>query len=267
MGEYRASDGAGHGSGATLVPYHRYQPLPSIRIVGSGEPLNEGNLVQFHLLYSGPLHVNGSIAEKLAIRRVFHRQLARLWRTNPNLRRLAERWGCLACAEDEGARRESGITVEQLKELMQYSDEDYLCRGLTAMGRNWSRHEWHYVPLVTEDYCLRCRLDVLFLRVDEKRNYVIQGGDIDGRLKTLFDGMRMARNGNELPHGAVQGQDEDPLFVLLQDDDLVSEVNISTDRLLLLPESQQLEPDPRDVYLQITVQLNPVQQTAYSWAF
>ena len=122
----------------------------------------------------------------------------------------------------------------------------------------------NYVPLVASDFCLRCRLDILFLRVEEK-DYVLQGGDIDGRLKTLFDALRMAREANELPPGTVQSEDEDPLFCLLENDDLVSEVSVVTGQLLRLPESKQLS--KHDVYLQITVQLNPVRQTQYAWAF
>lgn len=231
----------------------------AIRIVGSGEAIEKANLVQFHLLYTGPLHSSGSVAEKLSIRRVLHQQIARLWSTNHSLTKLAQQLGSLAYAQ-ENERAE-------IQDAPDISAEDALQYGFRAMGRNWSRHGWDYVPLVVEDFCLRCRLHILFLRVDEKRNYVLQGGDIDGRLKTLFDALRIAREKNELPNGAVQGSDETPLFVLLENDDLVSEINISTDRLLLLPEAKRITPDPHDVYLQITVQLNPAQQTRYAWAF
>src|ERR1700722_5931508 len=61
--------------------------------VGSGLPIERENLVEFHLLYSGPLHSAGydlARKEKHAIRQVFHSQLKHLWATNSNLRRRAE---------------------------------------------------------------------------------------------------------------------------------------------------------------------------------
>ena len=71
---------------------------------------------------------------------------------------------------------------------------------------------------------------------------------------------------NELPDGATPNIDnEDPFFCLLENDDLISEVRVNTDRLLRLPESKVL--DPHDVYLQITVRLNTVTRTQYSWVF
>lgn len=48
--------------------------------------------MEFHLLYTGPLHSAGSenrVAEAHSIRRVFHQQLKRLWTTHPNLREMA----------------------------------------------------------------------------------------------------------------------------------------------------------------------------------
>ena len=216
--------------------------------------------MQFNLLYSGPLHSTGNrggaVDEKFAIRRTVHAQLSRLWSTNPNLMRMADMIGRRDYAEE--------INREHIPDPPALQVSDAIMRGLTTMGRNWSRHGFNYVPLVTADLCLRCALDILFLRVEE-RDYVLRGGDIDGRLKTLFDGLRMAREANELPAGTVQGGDEDPMFVLLENDDLISEVNIDAGQLLRLPQEKPL--DEHDVYLQITVRLNPVQQTQYSWVF
>jgi len=216
-------------------------------IVGSGELIEDDNLVQFHLLYTGQLHSSGGVAEKLAIRRTFHGQLQRLWLTNPNLRRIAEQRGRIDYAHE--------INENHIPDPPALSTEDAIRRGFSVTGKNWNRHGFNYAPLVTSEFCLRCKLDILFLRVEEK-DYVLQGGDIDGRLKTLFDGLRMAREANELPRGAVQSQDEDPLFCLLENDDLVSEVSVVTGQLLALPDSKQISKS--DVYLQIAVQLNSV---------
>src|SRR5271166_4796740 len=58
--------------------------------IGSAPPIEKENLVEFHLLYSGPLHSNGDRKEKHAIRKVFHFQLQQLWHLDLNLKLMAE---------------------------------------------------------------------------------------------------------------------------------------------------------------------------------
>jgi hypothetical protein len=220
--------------------------------VGTGVPIESENLVEFHLLYSGLLHSAGQEnprKEKHAIRRVFHSQLRRLWETNTYLRELAVGNGQQV--------RSSGIVPEGLS-------EEWFEHGARSMGANWNRAGFNFLPLVTKKVCLRCSLDILFLRMDEYPFVFGSSGDIDGRLKTLVDSLRMADAG-ELPVGAKPEQGEDPLFVLLEDDKLISEVRVNTDRLLKLPEAKV--PDKHDVYLQISVKLNTTVRTSYSWVF
>src|SRR5439155_16785100 len=72
---------------------------------------------------------------------------------------------------------------------------------------------------------------ILLLRRDMPGNLIANGGDIDNRLKVLFDGLRLTRNREELG-GATPQADEDPFYCLLEDDKLITEVRITTDRLL-----------------------------------
>jgi hypothetical protein len=223
--------------------------------VGSGLPLESENLVEFHLLYEGPLHSGSDKKEAHAIRKVFHRQLRRLWETNPSLIKRAHEEGF------EVVRRsvtQGGMPILPPNELWQ--------KGVEQVGRNWDRHGFNFVPLVTESTCLRCRLEILFLRMEEK-NYVLQGGDIDGRIKILFDSLRIVKERSQLPAGdeGKPSADEAPFFCLLEDDGLISDVRINTDSLLLLPKSKPS--DKSDVHLQITVQLNPTRLTRDSWMF
>ncbi len=219
---------------------------------GSGEGIKGENLVEFHLLYSGPLHSaakENPRKEKHAIRKVFHSQLRRLWETHPNLKDFAEGHG------DFGITREESDALPRA-EIFQ--------RGVLELGSKWNRNDFNFLPLVTEKVALRCSLDILFLRTDDNP-FVLRGGDIDGRLKMLFDSLRMTDNASELPPGATPDSTEIPFFVLLQDDKLISEVHVNTDRLLKLPENKPL--DEHDVYLQITVRLNTTVKVANAWVF
>jgi len=217
--------------------------------IGSGIPIESENLVEFYLLYSGPLHSDrseNSRIEKHAIRKVFHPQLRQLWMSNYNLREKAEGVGA--------------IDVENWQE----SPNGFLFdRGITELAR-WNREGFSFLPLVTKKVALRCRLDILFLR-NEERDYVLQGGDIDRRIATLFDGLRMAKERDDLPVGAKPDPQEVPMFCLLENDDLITEVHIKTGRLLHLPNKPVLE--KHDVYLEIAVQLNTTRLAADSWVF
>jgi hypothetical protein len=76
---------------------------------------------------------------------------------------------------------------------------------------------------------LACAVDVLFLRHEEPFNLMRQGGDLDGRIKTLFDALKMPDPKNE-----YIGLDPtaDPLCVVLEDDALISDISIKSGRLL-----------------------------------
>jgi hypothetical protein len=88
-----------------------------------------------------------------------------------------------------------------------------------------------FVPLVRESNGFNCELTILFLRRDAPGSLFTQGGDIDNRIKRLLDGLRMPQNKDELG-GDVFGECETPLYCLLQDDKLITSMNVVTDRLL-----------------------------------
>jgi len=86
--------------------------------------------------------------------------------------------------------------------------------------------------MIGDFYGVSCSLDILFLRRDSPGGLIEHGGDIDGRIKVLFDGLRMpASTPEEMPEDAPH-EGEDPFFCLLEDDRYIDEVKITTDRLL-----------------------------------
>jgi hypothetical protein len=75
-------------------------------------------------------------------------------------------------------------------------------------------------------------LDILFLRRANPGDIVGHGGDVDNRIKTLFDALRVPSNGGEIPGDARPEPSEDPFFCLLEDDALITDIRVTTDRLL-----------------------------------
>jgi len=74
-------------------------------------------------------------------------------------------------------------------------------------------------------------LKIPLLRPKPTGKIVTQSGDIDNRLKTLLDALKMPDPGS-LPRGASPNSDESPFFCLLQDDNLITSLDVTTDRLL-----------------------------------
>jgi hypothetical protein len=74
-------------------------------------------------------------------------------------------------------------------------------------------------------------LTITLLRPEPPGRIVTQGGDIDNRLKTLLDALKIPRE-SELPAGEVPSEDESPFFCLVADDALITSLDIKTDRLL-----------------------------------
>jgi hypothetical protein len=165
--------------------------------------------MEFRLYYRGPLKSNGGVVEKQKIRRVFHAQLKKLWSQEP----LNEYAG------GEG-------------KYLNYLTEDDNDAGEGA-SIIYSLSGFKFACLITERLKLHAEIDILFLR-PEPSGYIIHtgGGDIDNRLKTLFDSLRQPLSTNEIPTGDVPGAEELPFHCLLSDDVLISKVAVTTDQLL-----------------------------------
>ena len=152
------------------------------------------------LHYRGVLRSNGSTAHKHEIRQHFHTQLRAVWAQRP----LVESTGFLQPKRREG---------------------DYCF--LRPAG------DFTFVPLVTEETNTIAELSITLLRLERPGGIITQGGDLDNRMKTLFDALTMPRHANALPSGVVPLENEKPYFYcLLEDDNLVTTVSVRTEQLL-----------------------------------
>jgi hypothetical protein len=88
------------------------------------------------------------------------------------------------------------------------------------------------VPLITEELRTVAELEIAMLRPEAPGRIITNGGDIDNRLKTLFDALPMPPQPNALPPHVEPGANETPFFCLLEDDKLITSVAVRTDQLL-----------------------------------
>ncbi len=167
--------------------------------------------MEFRLVYKGllPSQKSGGGGarnqEKHQIRLAMHEQLKLLWREHPLLKGWFNR-----VSLDRDART--------------HIDE---------LGDKFQKCKFRFLPLVNNVSGLACSLDILFLRRDPPGTPIISGGDMDNRLKVLLDGLKMPRECGQIPSKWKQDPTHDPLFCLMEDDNLITEIKVTSDRLLV----------------------------------
>jgi len=157
--------------------------------------------MEFTLTYDGPLKASGSVKEKHKLRQNFHNQLLVLWSQIP-LCELARTHGWL------------------FSEKYQFSMINCI-------------NNFKFLSLITSKQSLVAELRVTLLRPEPPGQIVTQCGDIDNRLKTLLDALRIPKDTQEIPKGCQPEPNEAPFFhCLLEDDNLITKLSVETDRLL-----------------------------------
>lgn len=232
--------------------------VDSAIIYSTGEAL-EGECMQFRLLYQGRLLASSKDKtrpeHKHEIRTQLSPQLKKIWDSDRNLgkylRVFGHRWMNMhpEIKDEELPRDDDGLRAAMNN------------FGILYLAQNWERAKQGFVPLVSSDMGLRCKLDILFLRPGAPGE-IVKSGDIDNRLKTLFDALKIPESAQALGGSPVQS---DPVFCLLQDDGLVTELRVVTDHLWGLP--NQPEVRANEVFLVIEVSLESPPNTNWSYIF
>lgn len=168
------------------------------------------------------------------IRRKFHLQLKHFWSISP--------W---------------------LKFAAAHKDHPDLPPRLDKIASNFSRCNHRFVPLVRREEDVLCALDILFLRSGGP-GAVLNQGDIDNRLSTLFDALAIPAHCDQLGKDPKPGDGEDPFFCLMEDDSLVTQVSVDTGELLQETEAGL---DGNAARVVVTVRLSPAVNLGYAKLF
>jgi hypothetical protein len=186
--------------------------------------------MEFRLVYEGLLKASANnqrrVKDKHAIRKVFHRQLAALWETHSDLRHRRDY-----------VHVEDSYSAERREYDPSFFVEPNTSEAET-LTRRFTRYGFRFLPLVNSTYKLVCGLNILFLQRESPGDAVFRSGDLDNRIKTLLDALRVPSDPNEIKD--TPEKDEDPFYCLLEDDKLINEFSVTTDRLLKpLPNDQK----------------------------
>src|SRR5713101_4877589 len=126
-------------------------------------------MLNFTLTYDGPIPSGGKgsrVEEKQAIRRVFDPQLRTWWETGP--------------------------MAETLKKIDTTMYQTFIMSRMTA------ETGIAFIPIVTKWLNTVCELDILMLKPEEPGRFIKNDGDMDNRLKILFDALRIPQNRDEV---------------------------------------------------------------------
>jgi hypothetical protein len=209
------------------------------------------------LTFEGELPSTGNNPRKASekkwnIRRAFHPQLAEAVQIHPAL----------------NAAMEHGTVIPpngQVMVLSQYHHSDPMdkvppdggpgFRNLCAPIKVGDRS---FIPLVRESLALGCELKILFLRREDPGALILQDGDLDNRIKTLFDALRVPSEAELIQDPTIDG----PIYCLLESDTLVTGLTIKTDRLLT-----GANKSPHEAHLVIEADIRVLQARLYNLAF
>jgi hypothetical protein len=177
--------------------------------------------MRFILTYEGPLPANGTPAEKNHIRLALNPQLEELWQYEHALSNL---------------------------------------RAVPIVLRG-EHGEHGFKPIVTTTHFLVAQLEVTLLQRGDPGTVIHRGGgDLDNRLKTLFDSLGVPNNGqlDGLPPATAEflahAVAAPTIYVLLEDDVRITRLEVKTDKLL--------RPGPaNDVQIMMVVTVRPTRVT------
>lgn len=161
--------------------------------------------MEFTLWYGGALPSRGSREAKHNIRQALESQLRELWAHPP----LSDH-GHLLMRADEG--------------------------GMSALI---DRHGHTFAAVVSRSLGLRAELDSLMLRPLSPGD-LVNKGDIDNRLKTLLDALSAPAQPTQVSDEMRVTTEENPMHVLLEDDSLITRMNVETERLLAPPSADEV---------------------------
>lgn len=151
--------------------------------------------MKFTLTYQGALPPSGRPPIKFQIRRSLSPQVKALWEREEFARSRAE--------GNESNRQST-----------------------TVSGRV-------YRPLIIRNRHVEIDLSVLLLRRDHPASLVFSGGDIDNRIKTLFDALQPPQSVQESGEvDARDGDDRQDLFTLVEDDRIITGLAVQSERWL-----------------------------------
>jgi hypothetical protein len=131
--------------------------------------------------------------------------------------------------------------------------------AVLKLSRRIKRDGLEFIALVRPQLNLACALDIEMLVNHDVGSVVTGAGDLDNRIKTLLDGLRLPKGAHEIKTNQPV---ETPCFCLFEDDALLTGLCVKMDRNYAATVA-----DPQHVRLNIKVIVEPGEHGFENQAF
>lgn len=173
--------------------------------------------MEFTLTYKGklPSGDKANKEDKHRIRMAFHPQLKTLWTLPP-----------LSYCSSYKEKEVSWEGEERYQDEPNPGNFDFGSLPYVVTDMNGFK----FVSIVHKSLAVVAELDVRFFfpssDIVSSTSIIIR--DVDNKLKTLFDGLRIPQQSQEIPEDWIQDEEQNPLYCLLEDDGLIAKVSVSS---------------------------------------
>lgn len=151
--------------------------------------------MKFSLNYYGPIKSAGDAKSKHSIRMQLHNQM------------------------------KSICTSPPFDHVLKSTNEEHEEGKSKPLYKNYGTKRFNF--LVSEYLKTVVDLEIFLLLPQKVGAIVTNGGDIDNRIKTLFDALRIPASNSEIPSSDSFEYGSDGMYCLLEDDKLIEKVTIS----------------------------------------
>lgn len=171
--------------------------------------------MRFTVTYEGPLlpQKKANSEHKQKIRSHFNEQLSLLWEHKP-----------LSGVLDLAMGRRTADLVGNTDHALAGTEPPETDGWCKCVGEHW------FLPIVSDQLHSSASLRIKWFRT-ETPGKLLQAGDIDNRVKTLCDALQIPPLGQVLPE-LLQSSRDSPFLCILEDDALITELSVATERLL-----------------------------------
>jgi hypothetical protein len=187
--------------------------------------------MKFTLVFDGELRSNADFRRKWEIRSQLHPQLAELWQISPPLLTLQRTRYVPKNDHYQYLESHHSSDATELEPPPGWNSPDPANPNTMDLLAPIKRGDRNFLLLVRNSLALHCGLKITFLR-KEPPGRVYQGGDLDNRIKTLFDALSVPNKDQVI---ADDKTIDDPIYCLVKDDGLISSIAVNTQTLLSSP--------------------------------
>lgn len=194
--------------------------------------------MKFSIIYEGVLKSNGNPKHKQDIRGNISLQLEKLWQLKS-----------MQSLREYAVGNKSASLVDAFEQSL-----DIPTNPPKRGQRGWvqKKNDYFFLPVVSNELHMTAQISIVWFR-EEKPGNLMPSGDIDNRLKTLFDALQIPTQDQLRGISIENNSHNNPFYTVLEDDALISGINVDTKQLL-----KDVKQNEVLLHIEVTTQVSDV---------